>query len=220
MTDATSDIHILTVDYRGYGLSTGVPDENGVIVDAITTIKWAMEVAQIPASRIAILGHSLGTAIAIAAVDHFAQQGIEFAGTVLVAPFSNLANVFGSYTIAGQIPLLLPLTLYPAAHKWFLASLAGQWASSDRLASFVRASKKVQLFLIHSKNDGTIPWHHTEALFVSAVNATVPGGMELDLLHKMKARSTVKIGDGFRTIWKASPEIVITEEVVVYGRKL
>ncbi|KAG9241918.1 Alpha/Beta hydrolase protein [Calycina marina] len=217
LTDSTSNIHILTVDYRGFGLSTGVPSEKGVIIDAITTIKWAIDVAKIPTSRIVILGHSLGTAVATAAVEHYAQQGVDFAGTVLVAPFSNMENVFSTYTIAGLIPVLSPLALHPAAQKWLLSGLTGQWASDERIASLVRLSKRLRLFIIHSMNDCTIPWHHSNSLFAAAANATVEGGMEMDLLLKMKARSTINIGNGFTSIWKAESDKIITQKVVEYG---
>lgn len=45
-------IHVLAFDYRGFGRSTGSPSENGLILDALTVVDWAMNVARIPASRI------------------------------------------------------------------------------------------------------------------------------------------------------------------------
>ncbi|KAJ2993280.1 hypothetical protein NUW58_g1890 [Xylaria curta] len=33
-------IHVLTFDYRGYGLSTGVPTEPGLLLDALAVVKW------------------------------------------------------------------------------------------------------------------------------------------------------------------------------------
>ena len=212
------NIHILTVDYRGYGLSTGSPSEEGVIIDAIATVDWAIRIARIPPARIVILGHSLGTAISAAVVEHYVKQGIEFSGVVLVAPFTSMQNLLSTYSIAGLIPILSPLKSYPALQRKFTSYFVGNWLSADRIANFVRLSKRVRLFVVHSKNDQIIPWKHSDALFASAANATVEGGMELELLHKMKARSTIDVGDGFISTWKAGTDKIITEEIVTYGR--
>jgi len=217
---SSSNIHILTVDYRGYGLSTGIPSERGVIVDAIATVDWAIKIARIPTNRIVILGHSLGTAISAAVVEHYVRHGTEFAGVVLVAPFTSMQSLLRTYSIGGLVPLLSPLKPYPALQKQFSSYLVGKWLSAERIANFVRLSRRVRLFIIHSKNDQIIPWTHSNALFASAANATVEGGMELELLNKMKARSTIEVGDGFVSTWKAGTDTIITEEIVAYGREL
>lgn len=89
---STSNIHILAIDYRGFGLSTGFPTEDGLITDGVAAVDWALIVAQIPASRIVILGQSLGTAVTAGVVERFAQRGVDFAGVVLVAGKSCLAH--------------------------------------------------------------------------------------------------------------------------------
>ncbi|KAI7281155.1 hypothetical protein KC345_g4279 [Hortaea werneckii] len=58
--------HILTVDYRGFGHSTGSPTEQGLVIDGITLVEWVLNVAEIPPERIVIVGQSLGTAVASA----------------------------------------------------------------------------------------------------------------------------------------------------------
>jgi abhydrolase domain-containing protein 12 len=47
-------IHVLTFDYRGFGKTTGVPTEQGLIQDAIAVVDWALNVAKIPPSHILI----------------------------------------------------------------------------------------------------------------------------------------------------------------------
>ncbi|KAL9095933.1 MAG: hypothetical protein Q9165_001931 [Trypethelium subeluteriae] len=66
--------HLLTLDYRGFGVSTGSPTEAGLISDGIELVNWAMRFARIPPDRIVILGQSLGTAVATAVVHHFATN--------------------------------------------------------------------------------------------------------------------------------------------------
>jgi pimeloyl-ACP methyl ester carboxylesterase len=179
-----------------------------------------MNVAQVPADRIVILGQSLGTAVTAGVVEHFAERGTNFAGVVLVAGFTDLPNLLTSYSIAGWVPVLSPLRSYPALYKVFAGYLVDKWLSADRLANFVRLSKKVRLFIIHSKDDYEIPWTQSEGLFAAAVNATTSGGMDLGLIEKMKAKTTVDMGDGaFISTWKAGGNKVIREEIVAYGRE-
>lgn len=49
-------IHVLTFDYRGFGRSTGTPSEHGLLLDALSVVDWATNVAGIPPSRILIFG--------------------------------------------------------------------------------------------------------------------------------------------------------------------
>src|SRR5687768_13624940 len=76
LTD-TSDYHLLAIDYRGFGKSTGTPTENGLVHDGIAAVSWAMDVAGIPSDRIVIMGQSLGTAVTAGVAEHFAMQGVE-----------------------------------------------------------------------------------------------------------------------------------------------
>jgi len=177
-----------------------------------------MKVAKVPADRIIILGQSLGTAVTAGGVEHFAERGMDFAGVVLVAGFTDLPNLLTSYSIAGYVPVLSPLRLYPPLQKFFASYVVDKFYSANRLANIVRLSKKLRLFIIHSKDDYEIPWRHSEVLFAAAANATTDGGMGMELLLKMKARTTVDMGDGaFISTWKASGDKIIREEIVAYG---
>lgn len=217
---STSNIHILAIDYRGFGLSTGSPTEEGVIIDGVAAVDWAIRVAQVPANRIVILGQSLGTAVTAAVAEHYAKQGVNFAGVVLVAGFTSLPSLLLDYSIGGYLPILSPLKPYPALWKLFSAYLVDTWLSTERLANFVRLSKRMRLFIIHAKDDYEIPWTQSEGLFAAAANATTDGGMDITLFEKMKSRSTVDMGDGaFISTWKSGGDKIIRQEVVAYGRK-
>jgi abhydrolase domain-containing protein 12 len=191
-----------------------------VIIDGVATVNWAMEVAKVPSDRIVILGQSLGTAVTAGVVEHFAERGIGFAGVVLVAGFTNLPNLLTSYSIGGWVPLLSPLRPYPVLQKLFASYVVDKWYSAERLSNIVRLSKRLRLFIIHSKDDFEIPWTQSEGLFAVAANATTDGGMDLELLKKMKARTTVDMGDGaFISTWKSGGDTIIREEIVAYGRE-
>ncbi|KAH8669625.1 Alpha/Beta hydrolase protein [Tricladium varicosporioides] len=215
---STSNIHILTIDYRGYGLSTGFPTESGLIIDGIAAVDWAINVAKIPTSRIVILGQSLGTAVTAGVVEHYAREGVNFAGVVLVAGFTSLSNLLPNYSIGGVLPLLAPLKAHPALWHLFQSHLADKWQSATRIANFVRLSKRVRLFIIHSNDDHEIPWSNAEGLFIAAANATTNGGMDVSLIERMKARATVHMGNGaFISTWKTGGNKIIREQIVAYG---
>jgi len=215
---STSNIHILAIDYRGYGLSTGFPTEEGIITDGIAAVDWAMRVAKVPSNRIVILGQSLGTAVTSAVAEHYALKGVEFAGVVIVAAFTDLPTLLISYSIGGYVPILSPLRRYPALQKLFTSRVIDKWPSAARLANFVRVSKRVRLFIIHARDDYEIPCGHSDALFVATANATTEEGMDVELIEKMKARNTVEMGDSaFISTWKAGGNKIIREEMVAYG---
>ncbi|ESZ97234.1 hypothetical protein SBOR_2357 [Sclerotinia borealis F-4128] len=215
---STSNIHILAIDYRGFGRSTGFPTEEGLITDGIAAVDWALKVAKVPSSRIVILGQSLGTAVACGVVERFAIRGIEFAGVVLVAGFTDISNLLTSYSIAGWIPVLSPLRPYPALQKLFISYVNDKWPSTSRLTNFVHISKRVRLFIIHALDDYEIPWYHSQGLFAAAANGTMESGIGIELLEKMKARNTIDMGDGaFISTWKTGNDKIIRQEVVGYG---
>jgi fermentation-respiration switch protein FrsA (DUF1100 family) len=53
------------LSYRGYGLSTGVPNEKGIRIDAQTALDWLLNDARTKATRIVAYGQSIGGAVAV-----------------------------------------------------------------------------------------------------------------------------------------------------------
>ncbi|KAI9656274.1 MAG: hypothetical protein M1821_004937 [Bathelium mastoideum] len=71
---SNSSTHVLAFDYRGFGVSSGSPTEQGLVADGVAAVKWALHVAEIPPERIVLLGHSLGTAVVAGVAHHFAVR--------------------------------------------------------------------------------------------------------------------------------------------------
>ena len=216
-------IHVLTFDYRGFGRSRGTPSERGIILDAIAVVDWATKVAGIPPSRILIFGQSLGTAASIAISEHFALQSppAVFAGTILVAPFVDVATLVATYRIAGSIPILSPLAKFPLLIDYLSTFIRDKWSSKDRIAEYIRANEankeKYKLTLIHAEDDYDIPWHHTPIIFWHAVNATLPGGISYDELEKIKHKSRTDLGAAGSVMDWRTENGVIREEILKYG---
>jgi fermentation-respiration switch protein FrsA (DUF1100 family) len=57
--------NVLLVEYRGYGLSTGVPTEKGLFLDARIALDYLYTRHDLDHSQIIIFGRSLGGAVAI-----------------------------------------------------------------------------------------------------------------------------------------------------------
>ncbi|KAG8625509.1 hypothetical protein KVT40_007260 [Elsinoe batatas] len=70
---ALPNTHTITIDYRGFGHSTGNPTEAGLITDGVALVNYVMHTLHIPPSRISIVGQSLGTAVASAVILYFAD---------------------------------------------------------------------------------------------------------------------------------------------------
>lgn len=194
---ASEKIYVLAFDYRGFGRSSGSPSEQGLLNDAEAVIEWALKTTRIPPERIVLLGHSLGTAVVSGVAHHYAKQlGIEFAGLILCAAFTNSGNAFSSYSIGGLIPVLAPVKLSPALQSWFSGRMHDTWRSDDRLADLARKSTmrikaltlgrwvactdadedsgmclNLQLVFVVAEDDSTMPWDQTEELFKSTLRA-------------------------------------------------
>lgn len=219
---ASDKIHVLTVDYRGFGYSTGSPHENGLITDGVTLVTWALEVARIPPERIVIFGQSLGTAVAVAVAEHFAlEKHVEFAGIVLVAGFSDIPSLMLSYYAGGILPILAPLRPYPWLQRFFSDYIQERWVTTQRLENLVRSSKNIDIQILHAKNDFNIPWSHSDTLFRTAANATVDGGMSLRQIDATKDFEDLGEGGWIHTWTAATPNSdgmkKIAQHVVVSG---
>lgn len=175
---ASTKLHVLTFDYRGFGRTPGWPCEHGIILDAIAVVDWALHVAHIPPERILIFAQSLGTAISAAIAEHYVQRtpSVVFAGHIHVAGFVDLPTLLSTYKIAGTIPLLGPVAKFPLLFDYLRTFVKDDWSTQRRLHDYVRFNEKhgarYYLALIHAEDDYDIPWQHTHSLFHHLIEAT------------------------------------------------
>lgn len=191
-------MHLIAFDYRGFGLSTGTPTEEGLITDAETILNMLTSPPlSIPRSRIAITGQSLGTAVAAGLAErlifnperdaHGVSKPYEpFAGIFLFAPFRNLPNLLDSYQFAGILPpILSPLLAYPRLQKYVTDRIVDSWNTADRLARLAGVAsssnsnstvddahwddKDFDLTIFHARNDMDIPWREGRRTYDVAV---------------------------------------------------
>ncbi|KAH7127024.1 Alpha/Beta hydrolase protein [Dendryphion nanum] len=188
--------HLLTCDYRGFGLSTlnnapHIPTETGIINDGISLISYILTTLKQPSSRIVLLGQSLGTAVTAASALHFTDPTSEslptdltppnpapkfpvsFAGIVLVAPFTTLPDLLETYRIGGVLPVLSPLRNYKRISLFLRTKILDRWPTLPRLQALLKASAAakpsvpVHVTIIHARNDQDITFKLSEHLYVS-----------------------------------------------------
>lgn len=58
-------VNILMMDYRGYGMSSGVPSEKGIIIDAESVLDFALKHPKLHNSPVILFGRSLGGAVSL-----------------------------------------------------------------------------------------------------------------------------------------------------------
>jgi len=78
----------LLVNYRGYGLSQGTPNERTILADSKLIYDWAAARADVDPAGIVLLGRSLGSHFAVALA---AERPVRAA--ILATPFDSLAAI-------------------------------------------------------------------------------------------------------------------------------
>lgn len=149
-------VNLFAFDYRGYGESSGSPDEQGLYADAQASYDYLTKTLHIAPDHIIIFGHSLGSGVAI-----------ELASKVPAAALV----IEGAYTSVAQrgqeLYPLLPIALVSTQ----------RFPSIDRIGAITMP----KLFL-HSPEDSIIPYAHGQRLYAAARGAKrfvdVKGGHE------------------------------------------
>ncbi|OXV05623.1 hypothetical protein Egran_06608 [Elaphomyces granulatus] len=141
------DCNVLMLEYRGYGSSTGVPDEQGLKIDAQAGLNYIRQRAETKDTRIVVYGQSLGGAVAIHLVANNQRNG-DIRGLILENTFLSIRK-------------LIP-TIFPPAR--YLARLCHQhWPSEDVLP---RITSVPVLFLSGLKDEIVPPSHMTHLFSV------------------------------------------------------
>ncbi|MDT0635602.1 alpha/beta hydrolase [Spectribacter hydrogenoxidans] len=135
-------LSVLTIDYRGYGQSTGKPSEPGTYRDAEAAWSYLVERRRIPPDQIILHGQSLGGAVAA-----WLATKVEPAGLILDSTFTSVPD------IAGEVYPWLPVRQ--------LARLS--YNTLDRIPDV-----DIPILVLHSREDDIIGFHHGERLAEAA----------------------------------------------------
>ncbi|KAF1913885.1 hypothetical protein BDU57DRAFT_520959 [Ampelomyces quisqualis] len=193
--------HLLTCDYRGFGLSSlinppHIPTEKGIITDSISLLSYVQTSLNHPTSRTVLLGQSLGTAVTAASALYFANPSSAqlpanithptpkptsrdpFASIILIAPFTDLPTLLHTYKIGGILPILQPLRSYPRIATFLSNRIVDPWPTLARLLAIIRASPPpapLHMHILHARNDADIPFRAAEAVYAPLQSLMLAG---------------------------------------------
>ena len=132
---------VFIYDYRGFGLSEGIPSEEGLYTDVTTTWNFLITQKKIPSNRIIIFGHSLGTSVSSKLVAKIITQNKNYPrGLILEAPFTTMKSVADELS-----PSLSFLLIY----------------GFNNIHNLTQIKNKVPVCVFHSKIDETISYNHS-----------------------------------------------------------
>lgn len=128
----------LLFDYRGYGLSEGKPDEEGIAADTLAAFDRLLDLTGLPAGRLILFGKSLGGAPAVRVA---AERGA--AGVILESVFTSAVDLGRHH--------------YPF--------LPVGWLLEDRLEVESRlGAVRSPLLILHGGLDDIVPAQHARRL--------------------------------------------------------
>ncbi|XP_060150791.1 protein ABHD12B [Globicephala melas] len=156
-----SGFHVLSVDYGGFGDSTGKPTEDGLTADAVCVYEWTE--ARNGTTPVCLWGHSLGTGVATNAAKVLEEKGFPVDAIILEAPFTNIWVASINYPllkIYWKLPGFLS-TVMDALRKDELVF------PSDENVKFLSSP----LLIIHGEDDKTVPLEFGKKLYEIAHNA-------------------------------------------------
>lgn len=87
---------VLMLEYRGYGTSTGTPDEKGLAIDAQTGLDFIRSCEELKGHRIVIYGQSLGGAVATQLVVNNQEQG-DIKALLLENTFTSIRDIIPAW---------------------------------------------------------------------------------------------------------------------------
>ncbi|RKF58500.1 Protein bem46 [Golovinomyces cichoracearum] len=155
-------VSVFMLEYRGYGLSTGSPDESGLMIDAQTAFNYIRQRDDTSDHNIVVYGQSLGGAVS----------------TQLVAKNQHDSNLIGlvlENTFLSMRKLIPRFVIPPARYLTFLCHQI--WASEN----FLPTIEKIPILFISGLQDEIVPPDHMRRLFEICKSTTkvwkpLPGG--------------------------------------------
>jgi len=130
-------VHVLAVEYPGYGICQGKPDEAGIMENARAAMTFATETISWPCEDIKLFGRSLGTGPCVQLAASY-----DVAGVILVSPFTSIKSLFRAQV------------------GTFADMVVDRFPSSELVPSI-----RSPTLIIHGQQDNLIPLSHGKALY-------------------------------------------------------
>jgi dipeptidyl aminopeptidase/acylaminoacyl peptidase len=176
---------VLAMNYRGYGDSQGDPAENHMIEDGCTLFDWLAGRGHVDPQRIAIVGRSLGSGVAVQVAKERPAHSV-----VLITPYDSIL------AIAKRRFRAIPIE-YMLRHRF----------ESVKYAPALTAPT----YVLRAEVDDVIPHSHTDELVAKLVQLkgddVVPGSNHLNIpyLEATQSRIANFLGTQFSQVRLPAP---------------
>ncbi|XP_070296703.1 lysophosphatidylserine lipase ABHD12-like [Salvelinus sp. IW2-2015] len=141
--------HVLSLDYRGYGDSSGEPSEVGMTSDALYLYQWVKTLSR--TSQVCLWGHSLGTGVATNAAVKIQEQG-DYAvdGVILEAPYTNMEEEVASHPLSMMYQCLPG---FESVLHHVMQSNNMVFANDENLKTLT-----TRVLFLHAEDDNVVPF--------------------------------------------------------------
>lgn len=148
---------VFLIDYRGFGLSEGVPDLPSALEDIKMGFNWLVQQESVSEKPVFLFGQSLGASMGLYFAATNEQARSKLSAVISDASFTRYRDI--ARYVAGQTWVTWPFQ-YPAS--WVMIR------GHDPI-DFVDDISPVPLLLIHSRDDNIIPFIYSDTLFGAAI---------------------------------------------------
>jgi len=144
-------LHVLAIDYRGFGDSTGYPTEVGLCTDAAAGLQWLCDHGNFRPDQVVCWGHSLGTGVAVRLAHAQQKHGAPLRALVLESAYLSLRDAGSSF------PFTLGWRALPLGRYIVFTYFRG----GDELNTKLRIGElELPILLLHGKEDTMVPCKH------------------------------------------------------------
>lgn len=130
-------VHVLAVEYPGYGVCPGQTTREAVMANAHAALQFVTQALKLPLERVKLFGRSIGCGPALALAAKF-----RVAGVILVTPFLSVRQIFREKV--GPLGLMIE-----------------EWFSNEEAIKEVKSPTMI----IHGRKDLLVPCRHGEMLY-------------------------------------------------------
>ncbi|XP_058470513.1 lysophosphatidylserine lipase ABHD12-like [Solea solea] len=145
---SAADYHVLSLDYRGFGDSSGEPSEAGLTSDALYLYQWVKQ--QNGESFVCLWGHSLGSGVVTNAAVRLQEQGSPADAVVLEGPYTRMREVVAIH------PLTKLWNFLPGFESliWHILEKNNIEFANDKNLKTLTSP----LLILHSEDDNIVPY--------------------------------------------------------------
>ncbi|KAF7664830.1 hypothetical protein LDENG_00163930, partial [Lucifuga dentata] len=145
---SAADYHIMSLDYRGFGDSSGEPSEAGLTQDTLYLYDWIKN--QSRGSLVCLWGHSLGTGVATNAAMKAHNEGSMIDALILEAPYTSIGEVVANH------PLTKMFMFLPGFESllWNIMEMNNIVFANDKNLQTVTSP----LLILHAEDDDVVPY--------------------------------------------------------------